>query len=66
MRYLSYMTDHCKQTAKKYSRSNEIEKLSLKVEEDQSVQAWDFFSSYPIYKERSWQKLSACLFTTSN
>ena len=51
MRYLSFITEHCKKTAKKYSLSNEIEKLSRKVEEDQSVQAWDFFIPSPFIKK---------------
>ncbi|MBN2034494.1 MAG: hypothetical protein JW836_14565 [Deltaproteobacteria bacterium] len=51
MRYLSFVKEHCKQTAKKYSLWNEIVNLSTKVEKDQSVQAWDFFLPTPFIKK---------------
>lgn len=51
MRYLSFITEHCNKTSSKYSLSNEVEKLSFKVEQDQSVQSWDFFLPTPYIKK---------------
>ncbi len=51
MRYLSYMTDHCKKSAKKHGLSDEVEKLAIKVEEDQTIDSWDFFIQSPFVKK---------------
>ena len=51
MRYISYKTEHCIETALKYSLLNEIENLAKKVEKDQSIQAWDFFLPTPFIKK---------------
>ncbi len=51
MRYLSYMTDHCKKTAKMHGLYAEIERLSKKVEEDQTIDSWDFFVPSPFVKK---------------
>lgn len=51
MRYLSYMTKNCEETAKKHGLMNEIEKLFKKVEKDQSIESWDFFIPSPFVKK---------------
>ncbi len=51
MRYLSYMTEHCKKTARKHSLTKEVEKLEKKVEEDQTIDSWDFFVPSPFVKK---------------
>ncbi len=51
MRYLSYMTENCKKTAKKHTLTQEVEKISKKVEEDQSIESWDFFVPSPFVKK---------------
>lgn len=51
MRYLSFITDNCKTTAKRYGLLNEIEVLFKKVEKDQTVQSWDSFIPTPFIKK---------------
>jgi hypothetical protein len=45
------MTEHCEKTAKKHSLTKDAEKLAKKVEEDQSIDSWDFFVPSPFVKK---------------
>lgn len=43
MKYISFITDNCRETAKRYGLLSEIEGLAKKIEQDQSVQCWNMF-----------------------
>ena len=51
MKYLAYITDYCKQTARKFNQLDQIAKLAEKIEEDQSIQSWDSFLPTPYIKK---------------
>lgn len=51
MPYISLMTENCSKTAQKHNLSSSVEKLLSKVEEDQSIQSWDFFLPTPFIKK---------------
>lgn len=51
MKYISFITDHCKETAKRYGLVSEIEGHAKKIEKDQSIQYWDKFLPTPYIKK---------------
>jgi len=51
MKYLSYITKHCEDTGRKFNQFDQIEKISKKIERDQSIQSWDFFLPTPYIKK---------------
>jgi hypothetical protein len=51
MPYLSYLTEHCKSSAKTYGLLEVVNNLASKIEKDQSIQQWDKFLPTPYIKK---------------
>ena len=51
MRYLVHITNKCREMAKTHNVLSDIEKLSEKVESDQSISSWECFLPDPVIRK---------------